>query len=91
MPNVPALSEQVILITGASAGIGAALAKLLAERFVGIQLVLAARNVEKLETVATLCRKAGAEVLMVPTDLENIEQVEALAKAAIASLVELMP
>jgi short-subunit dehydrogenase len=84
MPNVPALSEQVILITGASAGIGAALAKLLAERFMGIQLVLAARNVEKLETVATHCRKAGAEVLVVPTDLENIEQIEALAKAAIA-------
>jgi len=84
MPNVPALSEQVILITGASAGIGVALAKLLAERFMGIQLVLAARNVEKLETVATHCRKAGAEVLVVPTDLENIEQIEALAKAAIA-------
>jgi len=84
MPNVPALSEQVILITGASAGIGGALAKLLAERFMGIHLVLAARNVEKLETVATFCRKAGAEVLVVPTDLENIEQVEALAKVAIA-------
>lgn len=81
---MPSLSQQVILITGASAGIGAALAKILAERFMGIQLVLAARNVEKLETIATLCRKAGAEVLVVPTDLENIEQVEALAKAAIA-------
>lgn len=81
---MPSLSKQVILITGASAGIGAALAKILAERFMGIQLVLAARNVEKLETVATLCRKAGAEVLVVPTDLENIEQIEALAKAAIA-------
>ncbi len=81
---MPSLSEQVVLITGASAGIGAALAKLLAERFMGIRLVLAARSVEKLETVATLCRKAGAEVLAVPTDLEKIEQVEALAQAAIA-------
>lgn len=78
------LSEQVILITGASVGIGAALAELLAQRFLGIRLVLAARNVEKLETVATRCRKAGAEVLVVPTDLEKIEQVEALAKSAIA-------
>jgi len=81
---MPSLSEQVVLITGASAGIGAALAKLLAERFMGIRLVLAARSVEKLETVATLCRLAGAQVLAVPTDLEKIEQVEALAQAAIA-------
>ncbi len=84
MPSAPALSEQVILITGASAGIGAALAQLLAEQFIGIRLVLAARNAEQLETVATLCRKAGAEVLVVPTDLEKIEQIEALAAAAIA-------
>jgi NADP-dependent 3-hydroxy acid dehydrogenase YdfG len=53
--------EQVILITGASAGIGAALAQILAERYQGVQLVLAARNVEKLEAVAEGCRKAGAE------------------------------
>ena len=78
------LSEQVVLITGASAGIGAALAQLLAQRFMGIRLVLAARNAQRLETVAEDCRKAGAEVLVVPTDLEQIEQIEALAKAAIA-------
>ena len=79
-----ALSEQVVIITGASTGIGAALAQLLAQRFMGIRLVLAARNVEKLEAVATLCRKAGTEVLAVPTDLEKIEQVERLAQSAIA-------
>lgn len=78
------LSEQVVLITGASTGIGAALAQILAQRFMGIRLVLAARSAEKLETVATLCRKAGAEVLAVPTDLQKIEQIEALATAAIA-------
>jgi short-subunit dehydrogenase len=78
------LSEQVVLITGASVGIGAALAQLLADRFMGIRLVLAARSVEKLEVVATFCRKAGAEVLVVPTDLENIEQIEGLANKAIA-------
>lgn len=81
MPN---LSEQVVLVTGASTGIGAALAMLLAQRFLGIKLILAARNTEKLEQVADLCRKFGAEVLVVPTDLEIIEQVENLAKTAIA-------
>lgn len=78
------LSEQVILLTGASAGIGAALAKVLAQQFVGIRLVLAARSVKNLETVAEDCRKAGADVLVVPTDLAEVESVEALAAKAIA-------
>lgn len=77
------LSQRVILITGASTGIGAALAQLLAQRFMGIRLVLAARSVEKLDTIATLCRKAGAEVLAVPTDIGILEQVEALVQASI--------
>jgi NADP-dependent 3-hydroxy acid dehydrogenase YdfG len=59
------LAEQVILITGASAGIGSALAQRLATEFLGIRLVLAARNKEKLEAVATDCRKVGADVFVV--------------------------
>lgn len=77
------LAEQVVLITGASTGIGAALAKFLAERFLGIRLVLAARSIDKIEDVATQCRKTGAEVLAVQTDISNTEQVLALAQAAL--------
>lgn len=77
------LAEQVILITGASAGIGAALARQLAREFLGIRLVLAARNQEKLEAVATDCLKVGAEVLVVPSDLARVEQVKALAHSAL--------
>lgn len=84
MAQSPPLAEQVILITGASAGIGAALARLLATRFLGIRLVLAARNQEKLQAVATDCQKAGAEVLVVPTDLSQVEQVKALAEKSLA-------
>src|SRR4028119_1421460 len=77
------LSEQVILITGASSGIGAALARRLAAEFLGIRLVLAARNKEKLEAVATDCLKASADVLVVPTDMAQVEQVQALARSAL--------
>jgi len=77
------LAEQVILITGASAGIGSALAQRLATEFLGIRLVLAARNQEKLEAVATSCQKVGADVLVVPTDLAEVEQVKALAEKAL--------
>ncbi|XQQ05450.1 MAG: SDR family NAD(P)-dependent oxidoreductase [Leptolyngbya sp. IPPAS B-1204] len=73
------LEQQVILITGASTGIGAALAVLLASRYPGIRLGLAARSLERLETVAATCRQAGAEVCVVPTDMAQPEQVKALA------------
>jgi NAD(P)-dependent dehydrogenase (short-subunit alcohol dehydrogenase family) len=79
------LSQQVILITGASSGIGAALARMLAERFPDIRLVLAARSVDWLDKVAADCRVAGAQVLVVPTDMSCPEQVEALAQQAIAT------
>ena len=77
------LAEQVILITGASTGIGAALARRLAAEYLSIRLVLAARNQEKLESVATDCLKVGADVLIVPTDMAQVEQVKALAQLAL--------
>lgn len=77
------LGQQVILITGASAGIGAALPVLLAKRYPKVRLVLAARSVDKLEAVAEICRQAGAEVYVVPTDMAKTEQVKALAAAAL--------
>lgn len=83
MTQSPPIAEQVILITGASAGIGAALARRLASQFLGIRLVLAARNQEKLEAVATDCHKVGADVLVVPTDMGEVEQVKALAQKAL--------
>jgi NADP-dependent 3-hydroxy acid dehydrogenase YdfG len=47
-----------VLITGASSGLGAALAETYAAR--GVRLSLGGRNAERLETVAERCRKAGA-------------------------------
>lgn len=76
-------SSQVILITGASAGIGAALAQTLADRFPNIKLILAARSIDKLERIADRARQSGAEVLVVATDMGDPDQVKALAKTAI--------
>jgi short-subunit dehydrogenase len=77
-------AESVILITGASTGIGAALAQLLADRTPKIQLILAARNEAKLTQVADHCRRSGAQVMIVPTDIMELDQVKTLAEKAIA-------
>ncbi len=72
-------TDQRILITGASDGIGAELARQLsADR---PKLVLAARNREGLERVAADCRARGAEVLVVPTDVGDERQCQALLDA----------
>ena len=78
------LSKQVILITGASRGIGAALAETLATHYPGIRLVLTARNSTKLAAVAESCLQKNADILVIPTDLAQVEQVKSLAKKAVA-------
>lgn len=65
------------IITGASSGIGQALALQLAEK--GSTIVLAARRVNKLNTLAAQVQDKGGIAHVVPTDLENEEQVEHLA------------
>jgi len=77
------LAQQVILITGASTGIGAALTLALAQQYPGISLVLASRNLNKLEELADQCRRAGATVLVIPTDMSQPDQVMSLAETAL--------
>lgn len=74
--------DNVVILTGASTGIGEALAHQLAED--GAWLVLAARNAQKLETVAADCRARGGRALVVPTDVTDEDECRELVERTVA-------
>jgi NADP-dependent 3-hydroxy acid dehydrogenase YdfG len=75
------LADDVAVITGASSGIGEATAEALAGK--GAKVVLAARRVEELEALADRIETDGGEALVVPTDVTEESDVDALVEAAI--------
>ncbi len=72
---------KVVVITGASSGLGAATARLLASQ--GASVVLGARRAERLETLAQELKKEGGKALAVATDVTNRAQVQKLVDAAV--------
>jgi NAD(P)-dependent dehydrogenase (short-subunit alcohol dehydrogenase family) len=70
----------IAVVTGASQGIGAAIAETFAGE-PGIRLALVARHAKNLEKVATRCRARGAEVLVCPCDLTREAEVGAMAES----------
>ncbi|CAH0292288.1 SDR family oxidoreductase [Peribacillus sp. Bi134] len=73
--------NKVIVITGASSGIGKATAKLLTKR--GDKVVLGARREERLQKLADKIKAEGGEVIYASTDVTKRSDVEALAKLAV--------
>ncbi|MGA2715102.1 MAG: 3-oxoacyl-[acyl-carrier-protein] reductase [Bryobacteraceae bacterium] len=75
------MSTRIAFITGASRGIGRACAIALSST--GTKVVLAARQLDKLEQVAAEIRQTGGEVFVVPIDLSSQDSIkEAFSKAA---------
>jgi short-subunit dehydrogenase len=74
------LRDSVVVITGASSGIGQVAAFAFADE--GCRLALAARNGAALEQVAVACERRGATAIVVETDVSDAAAVERLAQAA---------
>jgi len=75
------LREQIVVITGASTGLGRAIARGAAAK--GAKVVLAARNEEALENAVREVERAGSEGLAVPTDVAELTQVRNLVERAV--------
>ena len=75
------LDGKIAIVTGAGRGIGAATARAMGEA--GANVVLASRTAEQLEAVAADVRAFGGQALVIPTDVNENANIEALAHAAI--------
>ena len=75
------LAQQVIVVTGASSGLGRAIARLAGER--GAKVVVTARNEEALANCAGEIERAGSEALVVPADCTEQDQVERVVAQAV--------
>ncbi len=75
------MKTPVILITGASQGIGAAIAKVFARELPGVRLALVARNARNLAAMQRACAKLGAVAEAFVCDVTDAKAVDAMAKA----------
>jgi len=74
----------VVLITGASQGIGAAISEVFATEIPGVRLALVARNRANLAAVARRCRRRGARAEVFACDVSDAAAVQTLAAAVAA-------
>jgi NADP-dependent 3-hydroxy acid dehydrogenase YdfG len=69
---------QIVVITGASAGVGRAIVRKFARN--GAQIALLARGMDGLKAAQREVEELGSEALVIPTDVANAEEVEAAAQ-----------
>jgi NADP-dependent 3-hydroxy acid dehydrogenase YdfG len=79
--SVEGITGKVVVITGASSGLGEAAARHLAEG--GASLALGARRVDRLETLVGDLTRAGAKAIAVGTDVTDVAQVRRLVDSAV--------
>ena len=77
---VHGIKDKVVVITGASSGIGEATAVMLAER--GAKVVLGARGLDRLQSLARRIERAGGEVAYAQTDVRRREDLTSLVDLA---------
>ncbi|HCK65171.1 MAG TPA: oxidoreductase, partial [Anaerolineae bacterium] len=73
---------KVVIVTGASSGIGEATAREFGKE--GAKVVLASRRVDKLQTLAEEINKMGTEALVVQADLSKLEDIQKLVAETLA-------
>jgi NAD(P)-dependent dehydrogenase (short-subunit alcohol dehydrogenase family) len=76
------LDDKVVIVTGASSGLGVSFAQACAQA--GADLVLAARRADKLSETAELVKSAGRRALTVATDVTDPAQCQAMVDAAVS-------
>jgi len=75
------IEGKVVVITGASSGLGEATARLLSAQ--GASVVLGARRIDRLRVLADELSRRGGKALAVPTDVVQCDQVKRLVEAAV--------
>jgi NADP-dependent 3-hydroxy acid dehydrogenase YdfG len=79
--NVEGIDGKVVVITGASSGLGEATARLLSAQ--GAAVVLGARRVDRIQSLANELTASGGKALAVETDVTQRDQVQRLVDAAV--------
>jgi NADP-dependent 3-hydroxy acid dehydrogenase YdfG len=80
------MASPVVVITGASQGIGAAIAEVFAAEVPGVRLALVARSEKNLARVARACVAKGAKAEAFAADVGDAPQVSAMAEAVLSRL-----
>jgi NAD(P)-dependent dehydrogenase (short-subunit alcohol dehydrogenase family) len=75
------LTDSVVVVTGASSGVGRAAALAFAQA--GANVVVSARRADALDDVAAACRELGPDAIAVPADVRDADAVDAVARRAL--------